>query len=97
MKAVSFDRQKYGDCGALCTSHLNENQFRLLVQLGRPCVFALDSDVKLRADKNIMRLCKYVPVEAVINRDGLLAEKDAPVDQGKDIWETLYRQRIKLN
>ena len=44
-----------------------------------------------------MRLCKYVPVEAVINRDGLLAEKDAPVDRGKDVWETLYRQRIKLN
>ena len=97
MKAITYNREEYGDCGALCTSHLNENQFRVLVKLGRPCIFALDSDVNIRADKNIARLCRYVPVQAVINRDGLLAPKEAPVDRGKEVWETLYQQRIKLN
>ena len=29
-------------------------------------------------------------------RDFLLGKKDAPVDKGKEIWEKLYKERIKV-
>ena len=82
---------------AILTSHLNPNQLRFLVKLGVRVVFALDEDVDIRKDVNINRLKRFVRVEWVKNRDGLLSEKMAPVDAGPDIWNELYERRVKLN
>ena len=83
------------NCGALLTSHLNPSQMKLLVQLGCRVVFALDKDVDVREDHNIVKLKRYVNVEYLCDSDNLLAEKDAPVDRGLEVFQTLYNQRIK--
>lgn len=86
---------------ALLTSHLSQPQFRLLIQLasyhGVTLVFALDSDVDITKDREIMNLCKYAHVEWVKNQDGLLEPKEAPVDRGLEVWNQLYERRVRLS
>ena len=82
--------------GAILTSHLNPQQFQLLIRLGINVVFALDAEVNIREDKNIMRLLPYVPVWWVRNREGLLEEKDAPVDKGEEVFRLLYESRGRV-
>ena len=81
--------------GALLTSHLNPAQMKVLARLGVREVFALDKDVQIRKDHNIRRLKQYVNVEYLWDKDNLLYEKDAPVDKGLNVFETLYRQRLR--
>ncbi|MDB7829207.1 CHC2 zinc finger domain-containing protein [Intestinimonas butyriciproducens] len=82
--------------GAILTSHLNPYQFQILIKLGVRIVFALDAEIDIREDKNIMKLRPYAPVEWVCNRHGLLAEKDAPVDKGLEVFQQLYDERRRL-
>ena len=56
-------------------------------------VFALDAEVDIRQDKHIRKLLPYVRVEWVQNRDGLLEDKDAPVDKGESVFRKLYKER----
>lgn len=81
---------------AILTSHLNAYQFKILIKLGVRVVFALDAEIDIREDTNIMRLLHYVPVEWVRNRRGLLLDKDAPVDRGEAVWNELYEGRERL-
>lgn len=82
--------------GAILTSHLNPYQFNILIKLGVKIVFALDADIDIREDVNIMKLKPYANVEWVCNRRGLLNDKDAPVDKGLEIFQTLYKERWRL-
>ena len=82
--------------GAILTSHLNPCQFQLLIRLGVTVVFALDAEIDIREDVNIRKLLPYVRVEWVRNRRGLLDEKDAPVDKGPGVFQTLYEERGRL-
>ena len=82
--------------GAILTSHLNPGQMKLLAILGCNVVFALDNDVDIRKDHNIQKLKHYVNVEYILDTDHLLGEKDAPVDRGREVFQTLYEQRKRL-
>lgn len=93
MKAYSWGIR---NGGAVLTSHLNDNQFAILLRFGVRVVFALDSDIDIREDKNIMRLKPYTRVEWVTDWEDLLRPKEAPVDRGKDVFQHLYEQRIKF-
>lgn len=95
MKMATF----YGSSpsAALLTSHINDNQFNLLVKSGVSCVLAVDSDVEPWEDKNVQRLTRFCKVEMVLNRENILAEKEAPVDHGREVWEYLYAKRGCLN
>lgn len=84
------------NAAAVLTSHLNAEQARLLIALSVRAVFALDSDVDPRQDKEIQKLKHFVPCEWVRNRDHLLAPKMAPVDAGQEVWRQLYRRRERL-
>lgn len=81
--------------GAVLTSHLNQNQMKLLAKLGVTVVFALDKGINILEDENIKRLKRFVPVEYVRDKDDLLEDKMAPVDAGREIWETLYQGRYR--
>ncbi len=83
--------------GAILTSHLNPYQFKLLIRLGITVVFALDAEVDIRDDANIKKLLPYTRVEWVRNRRGLLEDKDAPVDKGFEVFQTLYEERGRLH
>lgn len=87
----------YPNTGALLTSHLSDNQFKILIKLGlRRVVFCLDSDVDVRLDHNVKKLRSYTQVEYVTNRWHLLGPKEAPVDRGKEVFDRLYEGRWKL-
>lgn len=79
----------------LLTSHLSPSQMKILAKLGCRVVFALDKEVDIRRDKNIAKLKNYVTCEYLWDRDNLIAEKDSPVDKGKEVFSELYKQRIR--
>lgn len=82
--------------GAILTSHLNIHQMRLLARLGCKVVFALDKDVDVRLDKHIEKLKRYVLVETLRDKDGLLDAKDSPVDKGVEVFCKLYENRERI-
>ena len=90
MKAMSFGVQ---NSAALLTSHLNDYQTKIIVSLSVPVVFALDKEVDIREDKNIARLKRFVPVWYLPDTAGLLGEKEAPVDRGKEVFAKLYQEK----
>lgn len=86
---------------ALLTSHLSQNQFQFLLKLsswhGVRIVFALDADIDITKDKNIMKLSKYARVDWVCNRDNILNPKDSPADAGIESWNKLYISRKRIS
>ena len=92
MKAYSWG---YDNCCALLTSHLSEHQFKTLIKLGVSVVFALDAEIDITKDKNIIRLLPYVPVFWIKGR-GLIGDKDSPTDAGEEVFKTLYDGRVRL-
>lgn len=91
MKSVLLARD-YGftNCGALLTSHCNPEQMKILAKLGVDVVFALDKDVNIMSDRNIRKLKQYVSVSYIFDFKNLLADKDSPVDKGKETFTLLY-------
>ena len=88
------DTWEIRNTGAILTSHLNPSQMKLLAKLGCRVVFALDKDVRIRDDKQIDQLKRYVNVEYIYDARDLLSEKDAPVDKGKEVFQILYGNRL---
>ena len=86
----------YPNAVAALTSHITQGQFETLIKQGVDVVFAFDKDASPYKDDLIRQLCRFCKVYFTLDRDGLLEEKDSPVDQGKDVWERLYSQRIRL-
>lgn len=82
--------------GAVLTSHLNDNQFKILIKLGVAVTFALDAEINIREDANIMKLRQYANVYWVRNKDEMLEPKDSPTDKGREVFETLYQERRRL-
>ena len=83
------------------TSCLNEDQIRILIQLNvKDVIIAFDNDVKIEKIRhNMSKLRKFTNVYAIYDRFALLGdpkEKLSPCDKGKDIFEVLLRQKIKL-
>lgn len=93
---MKADGWGFHNTGAVLTSHLNPYQFKILICLGVRLTFALDAEVDIRKDANVMRLLPYADVYWIRNTDGLLEDKDAPVDKGKEVFQKLYDVRRKL-
>ena len=81
---------------ALLTSHLSPQQMKILARLGVRVVFALDKEIDIKKDHNVNKLKQYVNVEYVCDRDDLLNDKDAPVDRGVDVFNSVYWNRRKF-
>lgn len=82
--------------GAILTSHLNPYQFKILIKLGVKIAFALDADIDIRDDVNIMKLRQYAQVYWVKNKENLLDPKDSPTDKGREVFQSLYQERGRL-
>lgn len=82
------------------TSRLNPYQIKILVGLHHDVVIAFDNDVcQDKIAKNLEMLKRFVNVYVVYDRKKLLGEqteKCSPVDKGREIWEQLYDNRIKI-
>lgn len=84
------------NCAAALTSHLSPRQFKILVSFGVPVTVAFDAEIDPRKDENIKKLRHYLPVCRIKNCGNLLEAKDAPVDKGREVFETLYRQKERM-
>ena len=89
------------DCGAILTSHLGANQTRILLSLcskhNLSVTFALDKEIDVLNDKNVMMLKKYINVYSLFDKEGLLPDpKMSPVDMGEDVFRKLFDQRYHL-
>jgi DNA primase len=90
--------ESWGVCNtaAICTSHLNPNQFQILLKIPVRVVMALDKGVDVRKDAQVKKLMRYHEVYTIEDKDELLQDKMAPVDAGREVWETLYEGRVHL-
>ena len=111
-KSVLLDDVYYPDFGntvAACGSVLNKYHVSLLTNiLGvNEIVIAFDKeyedwkDSKAKAyRKKIETMCQRYKLKAcfsyIWDYDNLLAEKDSPFDKGKDVFEELYKNRVKI-
>ena len=88
----------WGICntGAVLTSHLSREQFLFLAALGCDVVFALDKEIDVTKDKQIIKLGRYVNVSYICDKEDLINEKMSPVDKGREVFEKLYGERRRL-
>lgn len=95
MKADSWG---YHNCISSETSKINEAQLRLLIRLGvKEVVFAYDSDVDIDKIRECTRMLqRFTNVFATYDRHHLLGEKESPVDRGRDVWDRLFDERVRL-
>lgn len=99
MKAYGWG---YKNCASAEKHTLTKEQIDLLVKLRVNIVFAYDCDVDYRSSdvrQDIDKLKRVTNVFVIEDRRKLLGGKDtknAPVDCGEEIWETLYSQKRKV-
>lgn len=99
MKAYGWG---YKNCASAEKHTLTKEQIDLLVKLRVNIVFAYDCDVDYRNSdvrQDIDKLKRVTNVFVIEDRKKLLGGKEtknAPVDCGEEIWETLYSQKRKV-
>lgn len=99
MKACGWG---YENTVAAETSCLNKEQIKLLIKMGiREVNLAFDSDVATdKTIKSINGLKRFTNVFIIQDRKNkdrkLLGEKEAPVDRGREVFETLLNERIRI-
>lgn len=73
---------------------ISKYQVELITRTGCVPIFAFDEDVKEDELEDIANLfIDGVSIYAVIDRDGLLEEKESPMDR-QDVWRELYKNNI---
>jgi hypothetical protein len=111
-KSVLLDDGYYGPLSntvACCGSTVNKFQINLLTNIlgANEITIAFDKEyTDWRSDKareyrtKIENMCRKYKSQAVFyyiwDMDNLLEEKDSPFDKGKEIFEELYKHRIRV-
>ena len=111
-KSVLLDDGYYGEwsnCVACCGSTFNKYHISLLTDIlgANEIIVALDKEyTDWRTEKarkyrdKIERMCKKYSNQAsfsyIWDFDNLLNEKDSPFDRGKEVFEELYKNRIRV-
>lgn len=85
------------------TSWMNDEQIKILIQMQiKEVIIAYDNDVTLeKIRENLKKLSRFTNVYVVMDRNNkfnrlLPEEKMSPVDNGKEVWETLFEERVKI-
>lgn len=111
-KSVMLDEGYYGElsnCVACCGSSFNKYQISLLTDIlgANEIIIALDKEyTDWRTDKakayrkKIEDACKPYLNQATFSYiwdyNNLLEEKDSPFDKGKEIFEKLFKERVRI-
>lgn len=110
-KSVLLGDKYMGDdniCVAVCGSSINKYQISLLTSLDvNEIIVAFDRDFEnvtsekaKKCRKKIIEQCKKYKNEAtfyyVFDEHNLLKVHDSPLDRGQEIWEKLYKERIRV-
>ena len=88
----------YTNCISCETSSINDEQIALLIQMRlREVIVAFDKDVSLaKIKENTSKLRRFTAVSAVIDKQGLLEEKESPCDKGREVFEKLIENRNRI-
>lgn len=84
------------------TSRLNEAQVKILIDMRiRDVNIAFDRDVNIKEIKKctsmLKRFCNVYLIRDRYNSHRLLpGDKDSPVDAGKEVWEQLVEEKVRL-
>jgi hypothetical protein len=83
------------------TSCLNDEQVKILIDMKiKNIVIAFDNDDEIDKIMECTKLLKkFTNVYYIHDRNKLLGKKEdkmSPCDAGKEIWETLYNERVKI-
>lgn len=93
---MKMDAWGYHNCVSAETSHLNKDQIKLLIGMGlKEVTIAFDKGVNVRK-LDLGMLPMFTNVYGIVDKYNSLNDKDAPVDQGREIWEELYESRVRL-
>lgn len=111
-KSVMLMDSYYGNDNnsvAICGSTLQRAQVEILFKECKidEIIIALDKEYgdkwSEKTDKffeKMVATCKkfnkYCSCSFIFDREGLLREKDSPVDRGKEVFEKLYNKRVKV-
>ncbi len=111
-KSVLLDDVYYdnlSNCVACCGSNFNKYHIALLTdKIGvNEIIIAFDKEYEdwrtpkaMNYRKKIEQMCKkyhnQVAFSYIWDYDNVLNEKDSPFDRGKDIFEHLYKTRVKV-
>jgi hypothetical protein len=100
---------KYSNTVACCGSSFNKYHISMLTDIlgASEIIVALDKEYtdwrteKARKYKSrIEKMCKqytnYATFSYIWDYDNVLEEKDSPFDKGKDVFEHLYKTRVKI-
>lgn len=95
MKAYQYGFKNSVSAETCC---LNKFQIHLLLKMQiKNVVIAFDKDKsKSDAIKNTQILQRFSNIYVVIDKTGLLQEKESPVDEGEQIWNILYKNKEKI-
>lgn len=95
---MAADGYGYGWSSSLGTNNITAPLFKKILQV--PCgniVLAFDKDVEWKhALREAKKLTPYKNVWIIYDKNGLLRGKESPMDKGKEIFETLYNERIRV-
>ena len=95
LKLESFG---YDNAVAILTSHLNTLQLKELIKCNvKEYIIALDNNVNVRKDSNLMLLKRYGKLSYIHDYRKRLKEKDSPCDGGKELFDELYKERFVIN
>ena len=99
MKADSYG---YPNSVSVESHKINKYQVRLLLKLQCDIVIAFDKDVSINEIRNmdtVNKLKMFTNVYVIVDKNNLLGgadEKNSPVDKGKEIWEKLYEEKLRI-
>lgn len=87
----------YNNAVAILTSHLNSLQLKELLKIGcNEFILALDTNIDIRKDQNIMKLKRYGNLTFIHDYKNRLGMKDSPCDGGKELFDELYETRFVI-
>lgn len=111
-KSVLKHHSMYGEDSfavACCGSNINKTQIDLLIKYGKiqELVIGLDREYddpfSLEGQQYFKKLYElgqkynaYMNISMIFDFHHIIDIKDAPIDRGKSIFETLYRERIRI-
>lgn len=87
------------NCAAICTSHINDEQLKTLIQMKLNVIVAFDKDKQKEIKNNYMikKLSRFCKTYMIYDYNDLLDEKDSPVDKGLEVWKKLYNKKRILS
>ncbi len=104
LKMDSFFSQNYGV--AVCGDKISDYQRKLIVQNANEVIIGFDKSESYKPggkNESIIRIrniakkfAPYIKTYILVDKDDLLQIKDAPVDQGGDVFEHLLKNKIEV-